>query len=78
MLAKFFGNRADFWMNLQLHWDMYFSQKEEEKSIQGIERYQKRIESGEDSLYRSAPSTISPTSEWSAVMKMMHRNWPAP
>ena len=24
-LAKFFGMSADFWMNLQLRWDLYFA-----------------------------------------------------
>jgi addiction module HigA family antidote len=38
-LAKFFGNSPGFWMNLQLRWDLYFTQKEEEKSLQGIEPY---------------------------------------
>ncbi len=28
-LAKFFGMTPDFWMNLQLRWDLYFAQKEE-------------------------------------------------
>ncbi len=31
-LAKFFGMSSDFWMNLQMRWDMYFA-KEKEKSI---------------------------------------------
>ncbi len=35
-LAKFFGNSAGFWMNLQLRWDLYFAQKEEETVIEGI------------------------------------------
>jgi addiction module HigA family antidote len=26
-LAKFFGNSPDFWMNLQLRWDLYFTQQ---------------------------------------------------
>ena len=28
-LAKFFGNTPDFWMNLQLRWDLYFAQEQE-------------------------------------------------
>ncbi len=28
-LARFFGNSADFWMNVQLRWDMYFAQQTE-------------------------------------------------
>jgi len=26
-LAKFFGNSPDFWMNLPLRWDLYFTQQ---------------------------------------------------
>ena len=35
-LAKYFGNSADFWMNLQLRWDLYhaaLNEKEELKTI---------------------------------------------
>ena len=28
-LAKFFNMSADFWMNVQLRWDMYFAQQDE-------------------------------------------------
>jgi addiction module HigA family antidote len=28
-LAKFFGNTPDFWLNLQLRWDLYFAEKQE-------------------------------------------------
>ena len=38
-LAKFFGNSAGFWMNLQLRWDLYFAQKEEEAVIDGIQPF---------------------------------------
>jgi plasmid maintenance system antidote protein VapI len=27
---------ADFWMNLQLRWDLYFAQKEEASALQEI------------------------------------------
>ncbi len=36
-LAKFFGNSAGFWMNLQLRWDLYFAQKKEEKVLRHIQ-----------------------------------------
>jgi antitoxin HigA-1 len=39
-LAKFFGNSAGFWMNLQLRWDLYFAHQEEEKVLKGINPYQ--------------------------------------
>ncbi len=35
-LAKFFGMSADFWMNLQLRWDLYFAQKDEARALQEI------------------------------------------
>jgi len=38
-LAKFFGNSPDFWMNLQLRWDLYFTQQSETKSIKTIHPY---------------------------------------
>jgi addiction module HigA family antidote len=41
-LAKFFGNSPDFWMNLQLRWDLYFAQQAESKVIETIQPYQHR------------------------------------
>ena len=38
-LAKFFGNSPDFWMNLQLRWDLYFAQQSETKVIETIHTY---------------------------------------
>jgi plasmid maintenance system antidote protein VapI len=38
-LAKFFGNSPDFWMNLQLRWDLYFAQQSETKVIETIQPY---------------------------------------
>ncbi len=38
-LAKFFGNTPDFWMNLQLRWDLYFAQQSENKVIETIHPY---------------------------------------
>ncbi len=35
-LAKFFGNSADFWMNLQQRWDIYYAQQSEEKVLSSI------------------------------------------
>jgi plasmid maintenance system antidote protein VapI len=42
-LAKFFGNTPAFWMNLQLRWDLYFSQQEEEKMLESIQPYQRPL-----------------------------------
>lgn len=35
-LAKFFGISADFWMNLQLRWDLYHAGKQEAKELRSI------------------------------------------
>jgi addiction module HigA family antidote len=35
-LAKFFGNTADFWMNLQLRWDLYHAQQSEAPALRTI------------------------------------------
>lgn len=39
-LSKFFGNSADFWMNLQLRWDLYHAQDEELNILSTIKPYQ--------------------------------------
>jgi addiction module HigA family antidote len=36
-LAKFFGNTPDFWLNLQLRWDLYFAEKQETPILETIE-----------------------------------------
>ncbi len=35
-LGKFFGVSPDFWMNLQLRWDLYFAQQAEIKVLDFI------------------------------------------
>jgi addiction module HigA family antidote len=42
-LAKFFGNSPDFWMNLQLRWDLYFAQQSENKVIETIHPYKHHV-----------------------------------
>jgi antitoxin HigA-1 len=37
-LAKFFDTSADFWMNLQLRWDLYHAQRHESKELKSIQR----------------------------------------
>ena len=37
--AKFFGMTEDFWMNIQLRWDLYQARKSEEKELKAIKRY---------------------------------------
>jgi addiction module HigA family antidote len=38
-LAKFFDMSADFWMNLQLRWDLYFARQNENKVLETIQPY---------------------------------------
>ena len=38
-LAKFFGVSADFWMNLQLRWELYNAQRTEKKELKTIQEY---------------------------------------
>jgi addiction module HigA family antidote len=35
-LAKYFGMSADFWMNLQLRWDLYHTQQAEPEDLNNI------------------------------------------
>ena len=41
-LAKFFGVSADFWLNLQLRWDLYFAQQAEADSLKIIKTMSKQ------------------------------------
>ena len=38
-LAKYFGMSADFWMNLQLRWDLYHAQQSERETLKAIRRH---------------------------------------
>lgn len=38
-LAKFFGVSADFWLNLQLRWDLYQAQLAEDRVLETIQTY---------------------------------------
>ena len=38
-LAKFFGVSADFWMNIQLRWDLYHAQQSEATQLREIRPY---------------------------------------
>ena len=35
-LSRFFGTSPDFWMNLQLRWDLYRAQRAEAEQIESI------------------------------------------
>jgi addiction module HigA family antidote len=37
-LAKYFGNTPDFWMNLQLRWDLYHAKQSEATALRMIRR----------------------------------------
>jgi len=36
-LAKYFGVSADFWMNLQMRWDLYQAQRKESEHLERIQ-----------------------------------------
>ncbi len=36
-LAKFFGMSPDFWMNVQMRWDMYFAKVKEKSELAKIQ-----------------------------------------
>jgi addiction module HigA family antidote len=38
-LAKFFGTTPEFWMSLQLRWDLYAARKSEQRIIESIHPY---------------------------------------
>ncbi|MGH8535542.1 MAG: HigA family addiction module antitoxin [Gammaproteobacteria bacterium] len=38
-LERFFGMSADFWMNVQLRWDLYHAQQTEQETLKSIRRY---------------------------------------
>ncbi len=38
-LAKFFGVSADFWMNLQLRWNLYHARQKESQYLELIQPY---------------------------------------
>ena len=37
-LAKYFGNTPEFWMNLQLRWDLFHAQADEADDLKEIRR----------------------------------------
>ena len=41
LLAKYFGNTAAFWMNLQLRWDLFHAQQSEAEALRRIRRVRK-------------------------------------
>ncbi len=54
-LSKFFGVSADFWMNLQLRWDLYFAQESETAELKNIKPISPhKIKFAESSVQQSA------------------------
>lgn len=39
-LAKFFNISSDFWLNLQIRWDLYYAQQSEAETVEKIRVYQ--------------------------------------
>ena len=37
-LAKYFGMSADFWINIQLRWDLYHAQQAEQETLKAIQQ----------------------------------------
>ena len=59
-LAKYFGTTADFWMTLQLSWDLYFAQREEKKVLATISPYTSVAHQvGGRGIFKSAQPGIS-------------------
>ena len=40
-LARFFGISADFWLNLQIRWDLYKAQQSEKEALEAIQEFGK-------------------------------------
>jgi addiction module HigA family antidote len=41
-LAKFFDTSVDFWLNLQMRWDIFKAHKAEQKTLDAIIHYQQK------------------------------------
>ena len=42
-LSRLFGNTPDFWMNLQIRWDLYKAQRKEAEILKKIEPIHNRL-----------------------------------
>ena len=47
-LAKFFGMSEDFWMNVQLRWDLYKARKSEENALKAIKTFRSPVSDKND------------------------------
>ena len=43
-LAKFFGMSPDFWMNIQLRWDLYHAQRTEVGTLKSIKPHRLEVQ----------------------------------
>lgn len=43
-LAKYFGTSADFWLNLQIKYDLFLARKKEKKALEKIRQMRKPTE----------------------------------
>lgn len=54
-LAKVFGVSADFWMNIQLRWDLYFAKKSESDALDSIKPLpMQQIQANKSSAHQGA------------------------
>jgi len=54
-LANVFGVSADFWMNMQLRWDLYFARKSESNALDSIKPLPvHQIQTNKSSAHQSA------------------------
>jgi addiction module HigA family antidote len=54
-LSKFFGVSPDFWMNLQLRWDLYFARESETDELRNI----KPVSSSRTGIHRSGDQHVT-------------------
>jgi len=45
-LAKFFDMSADYWLNLQIRWDLYKAQETEKAELKAIKGFQHLLKTG--------------------------------
>lgn len=45
-LGKFFGMSADFWLNLQIRWDLYRAQQSEKSDLDSIQNFHQLQKTG--------------------------------
>ena len=56
-LAKFFGMSADFWMNVQLRWELYRAQQSERDALKAIRRTHRLLRANQGRKSRASATT---------------------